>query len=300
MSSQSSVSIVIPAYNAEAYLNDCLSSVMGQADEIIVVDDGSTDSTPAIASGFDGVRLISTPNRGLASARNEGIRASSGQWLVFVDADDCLLPGAVARLLDIASSQGAEAVRATFTANPNLHAIPSGSVLSLNGREALIATLYQQPRWLNSACASIFRADKVKEVMFTDGIYYEDLDFTARLYPRLSKVCSLNAPVYFYRPNSVSFLNTFSPKRLDVLLVTERIERRFRSDASLLRAARSRRLSACFNMYLLICRFREYADVARLCINEIKRLRGDCFADPRVRLKNKLGIIASYIATPFL
>lgn len=297
------VSVIIPAYNDAAYIRDSIESALSQPGvEVIVVDDGSTDDTPSIASACEGVRFMSIPHSGPSKARNTGILAASGEWMVFLDGDDILLPGAVELLLDTAISEGAEAVSATFTRDATLAAIPreGRSPLTLSGRDALAATLYQEPRWLNSAAASIYRADKVREVMFKEGIYYEDLDFTTRIYPRLARVSSLSVPVYFYRPNPHSIINTFVRRRLDVLSVTAAVMERWADDPGLLAAARSRRLSACFNMYLLTRRREGYRDVARRCVADIKALRRSVLADPRVRLKNKLGILASYLAGPFM
>lgn len=295
--------MIIPAYNDAAFIRDSIDSALSQQGvEVIVVDDGSTDDTPSIASAYEGVTFISITHSGPSEARNAGIRAARGEWFVFLDGDDRLLPGAVKLLLDTAISEKAEAVSALFTRDATIAAIPSAVAhpLTLSGRDALVATLYQEPRWLNSAAASIYRADKVREVMFTEGIYYEDLDFTTRLYPHLSRVCSLDMPVYFYRSNPQSIINTFVRRRLDVLSVTAAVMCRWADDAEMLAAARSRRLSACFNMYLLTRRRKGYRDVARRCVADIKSLRGSVLTDPRVRLKNKIGIIASYLAGPFM
>ncbi|GAC1545117.1 MAG: hypothetical protein NVS3B16_14150 [Vulcanimicrobiaceae bacterium] len=84
------VTVVVPAYNAAAYLAAALASVRRQTappQELVVVDDGSTDETAAIARGF-GARVISGPNGGLAHARNVGIRAANAPWIAFLDADD--------------------------------------------------------------------------------------------------------------------------------------------------------------------------------------------------------------------
>jgi len=87
-----SVSVVIPAYNAEAHIGRALESVLCQscpADEIIVVDDGSTDQTEAIVRGYgEKVRYIRQENRGAGKARNRGIEASQNEWIAFLDADD--------------------------------------------------------------------------------------------------------------------------------------------------------------------------------------------------------------------
>lgn len=97
------VSIIIPCYNAERWLGATLESVMAQegvAFEVIVVDDGSTDGSAAlVASAFPTVQLLRTPNGGASRARNRGIAAATGAYLQFLDADDLLAPGKLARQL---------------------------------------------------------------------------------------------------------------------------------------------------------------------------------------------------------
>ena len=92
------VTVVIPCYNQARFLGEAIESVLSQTYqhfELIVVDDGSTDETSEVAKGYEGVRLIRQENRGLSGARNTGIRHSGGEFLVFLDADDRLLPGAL-------------------------------------------------------------------------------------------------------------------------------------------------------------------------------------------------------------
>jgi len=92
------VSIIIPCYNQGRYLGDAIESVLRQSYrrlEIIVVDDGSTDDSSQVARKYSDVKLIRQENRGLSRARNAGLEASRGDYLVFLDADDRLLPGAI-------------------------------------------------------------------------------------------------------------------------------------------------------------------------------------------------------------
>lgn len=91
------VSVVIPCYNQARYLSAALDSVIAQGGrtEVVVVDDGSTDGTDAVARRYPGVRYLWRRNGGLAAARNTGLDASTGSLVVFLDADDCLLPGAL-------------------------------------------------------------------------------------------------------------------------------------------------------------------------------------------------------------
>src|SRR5688500_1326709 len=103
------VSVIIPCYTHGLYLGDAIESVLRQSWsnlEVIVVDDGSEDDTAAVAARYSGVRYIRQRNQGLAAARNAGAAASSGDFLIFLDADDRLAPGAI------------EAGMRCFTENP--------------------------------------------------------------------------------------------------------------------------------------------------------------------------------------
>ena len=98
MNISSSVSVIITCYNQGRFLGEAIESALRQTrppHEIIVVDDGSTDDTAAIASRYRRVKLVQQRNSGLAAARNAGIHASTGDYLVFLDADDRLIPCAL-------------------------------------------------------------------------------------------------------------------------------------------------------------------------------------------------------------
>src|SRR5262245_1301539 len=88
------VSVVIPCYNQARYLGEAIASARRQTHpdiEIIVVDDGSTDDTVQVAQGYDGVRVVSQPNKGQGAARNKGLEQATGAYIVFLDSDDRLL-----------------------------------------------------------------------------------------------------------------------------------------------------------------------------------------------------------------
>ena len=95
---QGLVTVVIPCYNQAGYLGEAIESVQAQtyrSFEIVVVDDGSTDATAAVAGRYPAVRLLRQPNAGLSAARNAGLGLARGDYLVFLDADDRLLPDAL-------------------------------------------------------------------------------------------------------------------------------------------------------------------------------------------------------------
>ena len=114
---ETKISVIIPAYNAACFLADCLDSVLYQSMheiEIIIVDDGSTDDTPAICDRYAGmdsrVRVTHKENSGVSEARNTGISMSSGEYIWFVDADDIIMPGACAELYSLSRTSGADIV----------------------------------------------------------------------------------------------------------------------------------------------------------------------------------------------
>lgn len=102
-----SISIVVPCYNAATTLIDTLDSVLAQEEasfEVIVIDDGSTDGSLAVARCYEPrVRVVSGPNRGPSAARNRGIRETTADWLLFLDADDVLLPGTLGQRIAAAN-----------------------------------------------------------------------------------------------------------------------------------------------------------------------------------------------------
>jgi glycosyltransferase involved in cell wall biosynthesis len=95
------VAIIIPCYNGEEFLPTCIESALAQnCAEVIIIDDGSTDNSLEIARRFEPqVRVFTGPNQGVSAARNIGIQQSSAEWLLFLDADDYLASGSVARRL---------------------------------------------------------------------------------------------------------------------------------------------------------------------------------------------------------
>ncbi len=108
------ISVIVPAYNAAEWLPSAIASIQAQtrpADEILVVDDGSTDHTPSVCRSFQpDVRYLRRENGGLSAARNTGAAATSGEWMLFLDADDALMPTALESLSSYASPGNAGVV----------------------------------------------------------------------------------------------------------------------------------------------------------------------------------------------
>lgn len=176
------VSIMIPAYNAEKWLADCLQSALGQsvADiEVIAVDDGSTDGSLAILRAFADKDprlklLVNEKNCGLPAARNRGIDSSTGRWLAFIDADDMLAPDFCKILLAEAETSGADIIkgRARITGmDGTVHETP---------RQWQQDIMHKSPFcFKESLWTAIFRAEKIRgKIRFRDDAFiWEDMLF---------------------------------------------------------------------------------------------------------------------------
>lgn len=297
------VTVILPAYNAAPFLAEAIESITTQTYEnlqIVVVDDGSTDSTPQIcreaANADRRIEIVTRRNGGLSAARNSGLDRCRGRYVMFCDADDRLYPAAVSTLIKgvesapIAVGQYVEAVEmpavSACETNPEFITIQAG--------EALEATLYQQPWAHNSVCAKLFESKLFKKIRFREGVWYEDLEITMRLYEAVDMVAFSHTAVYFYRNNMSSFINTWSERRLDVLKVTDEIVGWAAArHPSLIEAALSRRFSAYYNIFLTANRAGDDLTASR-CWKEIKNLRGHILGNRRVRIKNRLGALVAF------
>lgn len=243
------------------------------------------------------------PNGGVSVARNAGIEVASGNFLSFVDADDALHSRALEAMLEAMEKTGAEVCVTSFARFRTPEAIRRLQNRDLRGKpqvygyeEAMEKALYQQ-LLLNNPWGMMIRRDFLGSRRFREGIRYEDLDAFYRFYEGASRIAYLGSPYYLYRDHPQSFINTWSDARLDVLDVTDRMAAFFRSRyPRLTRAAEDRRFSAHFNM-LLLMRKNGVSNPAAMkrCRGAIRGGRRRAIADPKVRLKNKLGALASYL-----
>lgn len=297
------VSIIIPAYNSEAYIRECVDSALSQAYgdiEVVVVNDGSTDGTLAALAGYRDPRLqiLTTPNGGVSRARNHGVEVSQGDYIMFLDADDALSPCAVSCLIEPDSPI---AVARFYRGTSMKKFGPKNKYRFVDSEKFIEWTLYQTHHTDTSPWAKLFRRDIVERVKFEPDLRYEDLDFIYRAYELVDEIAVLDDVVYFYR-DTASFINTFAPSRLDVLKVTEAIERHYSHKPDLERAACDRRLAANFNMLVLLEKNKQNDNVGikNACWNVIKERRWVSLTNPRVRLKNKFGILASFFGRRFI
>jgi glycosyltransferase involved in cell wall biosynthesis len=166
------VSVIIPCYNGEAFLKETIESALAQKHqrvEVIVVDDGSTDGSADIAQAYP-VRYIRQPNRGLTASRNLGIRESTGNYVVFLDADDRLLPDAIEIGLRVLSQRP----ECAMTVGDHLFVSADGFYLASSRKPFLHSSHYE------ALLKSNF-IEMISSVLFRRSIFDEVGDFNTEL-----------------------------------------------------------------------------------------------------------------------
>ncbi|MGZ4436429.1 MAG: CDP-glycerol glycerophosphotransferase family protein [Nocardioidaceae bacterium] len=204
------VSVILPIYNVEAYLGECLDSIAAQTYgnyEVVVVDDGSPDGSRAIAerrAKLDPrIKVVERPNGGLGAARNTGVRHARGEFLTFVDSDDVLTPNALQVLVDSARESGSDIVvgavrRFSTTGSWRPGWVDRVHMLRRSGIRIeeflpLIRNLYTWNK--------LFRHDFWTEqgLWFREGVAYEDQPIITQLYARARGIDVIPDVVYEYR-----------------------------------------------------------------------------------------------------
>ncbi|WP_288129606.1 glycosyltransferase family 2 protein [Microbulbifer sp.] len=201
------LSVVIPAYNVESYIEECLDSVFSQSeqfDEVIVVNDGSTDGTKKLIEKYSGhvnLKYMEQVNSGLSAARNTGIRESSSDYIIFLDGDDYLDLDAC-RELKIALGQTDHQViifglNSFYEEEPEkiVYRTPFTKKVSVEKEDAFFEALEKSV----SACIKCIHRDLLKNGVFPVGKKYEDLITTPKLMYQANSVGVLRKHLYFYR-----------------------------------------------------------------------------------------------------
>lgn len=201
------VSVIIPCYKTEHYLPACIESILAQTYqtfEIIAVNDGSPDRCEEILNAYAQkdarVRIISQENRGLSGARNAGLDAARGDYILFLDSDDKLPPYAIEKLLDIARSQNVPVVVSRHLGEATAPCEPDVIV----HREHILNAFVDDRRVYSSACNRLYARDAIGDLRFKEGIYFEDWPFQTILFSKISAYATTELPCYIYTNDNKS------------------------------------------------------------------------------------------------
>lgn len=200
--------VVVPVYNVEEYLEKCVESILAQTEEdfeLLLVDDGSTDGSGSLCDRISQrdsrIQVIHQENQGLGGARNTGIKAASGDWILLVDSDDWIQPDTLEKTLEAGLREEADLVMFGFrsvdeqgnTLQTFLEDAPKDRGITLTERPDL---LLMAP----SACCRLYRRELLTRtgILFPPRVWYEDMRTTPKLLAQARQVVFLDYVGYNY------------------------------------------------------------------------------------------------------
>lgn len=217
--------IIIPAYNVEAYLASCMDSVLAQETKytfhVVLVDDGAKDRTPEICDRYADdprVTVIHQKNRGLSGARNTGLKEIFGKYILFIDSDDILCPGAIEALLDTAFRHDCDLVEGgayyVFDNRREIaHCYPA---------EAAVAN----PQTLHGhAWGKLYKGEIFETLCFPEGFWYEDSLLSYLIFPAVKRAYVCPHLCYGYRINESGIVKSShgKPRSVETYWITEQL-----------------------------------------------------------------------------
>ena len=216
------VSVIIPAYNTEEYMAQCLESLLKQTlqeIEIVIVDDGSTDKTLSILKQYEGqysekIRVFHKENGGQGSARNLALKYARGEYLGFVDSDDWIDLEMYEEMYLKAKEEDADIVICDM-------------VDHFPDREVYYRASQFEDKFkvTPSACNKIFRTSFANDVQFPEGIWYEDFEYTTKQLMKTEKISVIHKGFYHCHCREVSTMNNNnSAKNKNMLVVLSNLE----------------------------------------------------------------------------
>ena len=220
------VSVIVPIYKVEAYLDKCIESIVEQTYtdlEIILVDDGSPDNCPTICDAWVAkdcrIKVIHKPNGGLSDARNAGLAVATGEYCAFVDSDDLLHPDYIGDMLEAAGRYGALLVACDLSEFPDgeVPAMQFDKATALKSAAAALEELTSGVGVRAVAWNKLYHRTLLENEHFPVGRHHEDEFFTYRIIHKAGSVAWVAGVRYFYRQRAGSIMDHFSLKRLDAL-----------------------------------------------------------------------------------
>lgn len=202
------ISVIIPVYNVEQYITECVDSVIKQKYrnlEIILVDDGSTDNSGTICDRISNlderIKVIHKANGGLSDARNSGMKIANGKYLLFLDSDDYLPLSAISTLYHICECKNADIVIGKMIRTSERGELDSNqiekNIFVYKSENALIEMLYGN-KFNTSACGKLFRRELFNDLNFPFGKFSEDLFTIYKTILNAKRIIYTNHVTYFY------------------------------------------------------------------------------------------------------
>ncbi len=270
------ISIIVPVYNVDKYLNKCIQSIIEQTYsnlEIIIIDDGSTDNSPALCDEWakrdSRIQVIHKANGGQSDARNVGLSIARGEYIGFVDSDDWIHREMYEYMISILSSNEADIAECGMFKYSNMDDdIPfqQAENIAVFEREQAVKTLLDESYFTCTVPSKLLKREIATTVLFETGKINEDILWPYYAFVKASRVVHTSRQLYAYYQRPGSTMNSgFTEKRLDGMYANKkRAEEVKRDFPSLYPLAERTYIGGCFYQYRALCRDKTNNDSAKL------------------------------------
>ncbi|MBQ8822016.1 MAG: glycosyltransferase [Lachnospiraceae bacterium] len=310
---QKLVSVIVPIYNLENYLEKCIESLLKQTYtnlEIFLVDDGSKDSSGEICDRYGAldvrIRTIHQKNAGAAAARNAALDICRGEYITFVDGDDYIDADYVQTLVSCMEKNKSQIAICGWQ---DVYETTVVEERPLVGREELYSTeqalenLMYQRKFDTAMWSKLYRRELFDGIRFPIGNVYEDIAIIYKVFCRAERVSYVDYKGYFYllREQGTT-LQAFKPKKMDLIDVVDEMAAFLLPRYPRIRSAvLCKYMRANFHIYLQIPGEKDvYAVEKRRIEKNIKTYRKEVLCDKNAQRGTKVAILCSYISLPLL
>ena len=303
------VSIIIPVYNVENYLEECLDSVINQTFsdlEIICIDDGSTDNTLNILKSYENIdsriKVISQENKGVGSARNAGIEVATGKYIYFIDSDDYIYLDAIEEMYEQAERNSSDIVVISRMREEgkdrqkNRDGFNFDYALKINGDNYKHLTFNYKDIKKNvlNTYYNVFMVfynkeflDSYPDFVFQEGLIYEDVLFHVKTFLRAERISYIPKAFYFYRKNPNSIMGN-TGHNMDIIKVINSVEdfliengysEEFKNELDLFKVRQ-------ISLYLISSNSEEYFTLAKDMFSKIRLSDNHYLGESKLRVYN--------------
>lgn len=306
------VSVVVPVYNVEGYVERCLKSIIGQTYknlEIIVVDDGSTDSSgqicDRIAETDERMTVIHQENRGLSAARNRGLESAKGEYVCLIDSDDYISDVFVEVQLMCMKKNGADVVQGHgekwIDSSVQDYKTAADNCTLYSGEEMCHILITSSKGGYGVAQNKLYRKKLFDDIRFPEGKLHED-EFTVYRLFYAGKVALIDAHLYYYQSNREGSIchSTFTVRNLDavegvrgrMLFFKEKKNKKLFNEA---------RVAYCnfilvWGGYTLMSSILEKNSIVMKMLQEYRKYMWQILLSPSTRIRSKGGAVVRYFA----
>lgn len=306
------ISVIIPCFNVEKYINKCLKSIVNQTIfeelEIICVDDGSTDETLNILyeykNKYNNIRVFSQNNEGQSSARNLGISHSTCNYINFIDSDDWVNEMFYEYLKNVQIKTNADIVfgkLVTIYDNGNIDEFNSREYLvdnfnceNIDKSKEIIIRDFLNDKISVSPCNKLIKKENIENISFNVGLFNEDMEFTFDLLMKAKKIAKTEESIYYYYQRSGSTTKKTDIRTLDMLIIVDNIKRKVKNEFGTKLDKELIFYELFFSVYLTLLRIRDGVSTEKkeLAIKAIMKLENiryiDIFRESNLSYKKRI------------